>query len=78
MDRTTVEFYMLSCAYQLSQSVHRASADIYIQYQHSPINEFQLFLLFFSINFFLPAIFTIIFIIHQHGCNPSKASHYYI
>ena len=53
MDRTTVKkFFMLSCAYQLSRSVHHASADIYNQYQHSPINEFQLFLLFFFICFF--------------------------
>ena len=39
-----------STPYQLSQSVHHASADIYNQYQHSPINEFQLFLLFFFIS----------------------------
>ena len=39
-------------AYQLSQSVRHASADILNQYQHSPMNEFQLFLLFFFIFFF--------------------------
>ena len=39
-------------AYHLSQSVRHASADIFNQYQHSPINEFQLFLLFFFICFF--------------------------
>ena len=32
-----------------------------------------LFVIFLYL-FFLPAVFTIIFIIHQHGCNPSKAS----
>ena len=37
-------------AYQLSQSVRHASADIFNQYHHSPINEFQL--LFFFICFF--------------------------
>ena len=34
---------------------------------------------YFSLSvFFLPAVFTIIFMIHKHGCNPSKASHFYI
>ena len=53
MDRTTVKkFFPESRAYQPSQSVHYASADILNQYQHSPMNEFQLFLLFFFICLF--------------------------
>ena len=73
-------FFPKSRAYQLSQSVHYASADIYNQYQHSPMNEFQLFLLFFFICFFLPAVFTIIFssTIMENMRSIHRASHFYI
>ena len=55
------------------QLVHHASADILKNISTVPLSSSSSFVIFIYL-LLLPAVFTIIFIIHQHGCNPSKAS----
>ena len=77
-----------SHAYQLSQLVHYASADIFKYISTVPLASSSYFVIFLylfltsdrSYHQHYKTTFSTIqsVIIHQHGCNPSKASHLYI